>query len=327
MNWFLALMNTVAVNTASAAGKSFMPPVGTEIASDVDNLYSFLLWTSFLGCVILIGGMIFFAVKYKRRTDNDKTPYISHNMALEFLWSFIPLVLFLVVFAWGWKVYHDMRVMPENAFEIHVQAKQWQWDFMYKSGKVSTNDFFVPVGVPVKLVMASEDVLHSFYIPSMRIKQDVVPGRYTTLWFKADKTGDYQIFCTEYCGAAHSAMLAKMHVVPAPDFEKWLQENEEGLTLAQKGEKLYNSKGCIACHSTDGSVKVGPSWRGLWGSTGHTMANGKSVTVDENYIRESILNPNADIVKGFSAGLMPAQQGLLTEDQLTALIEYIKTLK
>ena len=322
MNWILALMNT-----ASAAGQSFMPPVGSEIASDVDNLYSFLLWTSFLGCALLIGGMIFFAIKYKRRTDTDKVPYISHNTFLEFLWSFIPLVLFLVVFAWGWKVYHDMRVMPENAYEVHVQAKQWTWDFMYKSGKVSSNEFYVPVGVPVKLVMASEDVLHSFFIPSLRIKQDVVPGRYTTLWFKAEKTGSYQVFCTEYCGAAHSAMLAKMNVVPMPEFEKWLLENDEGLTLAQKGEKLYNSKGCIACHSTDGSVKVGPSWRGLFGKPQHTLATGDTVTADENYVRESILNPNAKLVKGFSAGLMPAQQGLLTEEQLIALIEYIKTLK
>lgn len=322
MNWILALSNT-----AHAAGQSFMPPAGTAIANDVDNLYAFLVWASFIACLILIGGMIFFVVKYKRKSNSDKTPYISHNTFLEFLWSFIPLVIFLAVFAWGWKVYHDMRTMPENAFEIHVSGKQWAWDFMYKSGKISTNEFYVPVGVPVKLVMSSTDVLHSFYVPSMRIKQDVVPGRYTTLWFQAEKTGAYQVFCTEYCGAAHSAMLAKMHVVPVPEFETWLQESEEGLTLAQRGEKLSNSKGCVACHSTDGNVKVGPTWKGLSGLTGHEMANGEKVTVDDNYLRDSILNPNSQIVKGYSAGVMPAFQGQLTEEQLTALIEYIKTLK
>lgn len=321
MSWMQGLLN------AAYAGGSFMPPEGTNIAGEVDNLYAFLLWSSFIGAGILIAGMIFFAVKYKRRSNNDKTPYISHNVALEFLWSFIPLVIFLFVFAWGWKVYHEMRAMPENAFEVHVQAKQWAWDFMYKSGKTSTNDFYVPVNTPVKLVMNSDDVLHSFYIPSMRIKQDVVPGRYTTLWFNAEKTGDYQIFCTEYCGAAHSGMLAKMHVVSREEFDKWLQENEEGLSLAQKGEKLYNSKGCVACHSVDGSKKVGPSWKGLWESKGHEMASGEKLDIDENYIRESILNPNAKIVKTYPAGVMPAQQGLLNEQQLTALIEYIKTLK
>ncbi|MFN7728174.1 MAG: cytochrome c oxidase subunit II [Bdellovibrio sp.] len=303
-----------------------MPPVGSKIASDVDNLYSFLLWTSLLGCAILIGGMIFFAIKYKRRTDTDKVPYISHNTFLEFLWSFVPLVLFLVVFAWGWKVYHDMRTMPENAYEVHVQAKQWAWDFVYKSGKISTNEFFVPVGVPVKLVMASDDVLHSFYIPSLRIKQDVVPGRYTTLWFNAEKTGSYQVFCTEYCGAAHSGMMAKMNVVPMADFEKWLLENDEGLSLAEKGQKLYNSKGCVACHSADGTAKVGPSWKGLYSAVNHPTSAG-DLSVDDNYLRESILNPNAKIVKGYSAGVMPSYQGQLTEAQLTMLIEFIKTLK
>jgi cytochrome c oxidase subunit 2 len=231
-----------------------------------------------------------------------------------------------VVFAWGWKVYHDMRVMPENAYEVHVQAKQWAWDFVYKSGKTSTNEFFVPVGVPVKLVMASDDVLHSFYIPSLRIKQDVVPGRYTTLWFNAQKTGAYQVFCTEYCGAAHSGMMAKMNVVPMADFEKWLLENDEGLSLAQKGQKLYNSKGCVACHSVDGTAKVGPSWKQLFEATNHATSAG-NISADDNYLRESILNPNAKIVKGYSAGVMPSYQGQLTEAQLTMLIEFIKTLK
>ena len=322
MTWMMAFLST------AFAGKSFMPPAGSEVATQVDNLYAFLLWTSFIGCLILIAGMVFFVLKYKRKTDTDKTPYISHNTFLEFLWSFIPLVLFLAMFVWGWYVYHLMRHMPEDALEVHIIGKQWSWDFAYKSGKVSTNDFYVPVNTPVKLIMASQDVIHSFYIPSLRIKQDVVPGRYTAQWFNAEKTGDYQVFCAEYCGAAHSQMMAKMHVVSMDEYEKWLQESEEGLSLAQKGEKLYNSKGCIACHSTDGSTKVGPSWKGLFGRKDRDLEGGKEVSVvDENYIRESILEPNAKIAKGFPSGVMPTFQGQMTEDQLNALIEFIKSLK
>jgi cytochrome c oxidase subunit 2 len=321
MKWMMFFLDK-----AMAEGGSFMPPVGTQIAGEVNNLYSFILWASLISCLILIGGMIYFAMKYKRKSDVEKTPYISHNTFLEFLWSFIPLVFFLGFFVWGWWIYHQMRQMPENALEVHVFGRQWSWEFVYKSGKTSGGEFYVPVGEPVKLIMTSRDVLHSFYIPSMRIKQDVVPGRYTTLWFNAEKTGDYQIFCAEYCGTTHSGMLAKMHVVPKADYDKWLQENDEGLTLAQKGQKLYNDKGCVACHSVDGSTKVGPSWKSIFGQTAHEIEGGQ-VAVDENYLRESILNPNAKIVKGFPKGVMPTFQGQLSEDQLNALVEYIKSLK
>jgi cytochrome c oxidase subunit 2 len=321
MTWMMLL------SESAMAGGSFMPPKASNVAGQVDNLYSFLLWTSFIGCAILLGGMIFFVVKYKRKTDHDKTPYISHNTFLEFLWSFIPLVLFLAVFAWGWIVYHQMRTSPDNALEVHVFGRQWSWEFVYKSGKTVGNEFYVPVNTPIKLIMTSRDVIHSFYVPSLRVKQDAVPGRYTTIAFNSDKIGDFQVFCTEYCGTSHSGMLAKMHVVSQADYEKWLAENEEGLTLAQKGQKYSNDKGCVACHSIDGTPKVGPSWKGIFGKTDHEMDDGQKVKVDENYIRESILNPNARIVKGFPKGVMPTFQGQLSEDQVNALIEFIKTLK
>ena len=324
MSWTAIL--SLATQSSSALASSFMPPQGTEIAAQYDQLYGFIVWASTIACIILIGGMIYFALKYKRRSDNDKTPYISHNHLLEFLWSFIPLVIFLAVFAWGWWLYHKMRNFPENAMEVHVIAKQWSWDFQYKSGKISANEFWVPVNTPVKLIMTSKDVIHSFYIPSMRVKQDVVPGVYSALWFNAEKLGDYQVFCTEFCGAAHSAMLAKVHVVSMEDYEKWLQENDEGLTLAQRGEKLYNSKGCIACHSVDGTVKVGPTWKSRWGVS-HEMSDGMKVNIDENYVRESIVAPNAKIVKGFSPGVMPTFQGQITDEEINAIIEYMKTLK
>lgn len=319
-------MSWIFLFLTKAKAESFMPTAVTDIAGQVDNLYAFLLWASLISCAILIGGMIFFALKYKRKTNNDKTAYISHNSFLEFLWSFIPLVIFLAVFGWGWYIYHQMRQMPENALEIHIKGRQWAWDFTYKSGKTSTNEFYVPVNTDVKLIMTSEDVIHSFFIPSMRIKKDAVPGMYTTLWFKSEKLGDFHIFCTEFCGAAHSLMIGKMKVVSVEDYEKWLQENEEGLTLVQKGQKYINDKGCVACHSVDGSIKVGPSFKGAFGAT-HEFADGTKVVVDENYLRESILNPNARVVKGFPAGVMPSFQGQLNEDQVNAIIEYIKELK
>lgn len=312
--------------TQAQANSAFMPPQATEISKQVDSLYSFLLWTSLISCAILIGGMIYFVLKYKRKTNTDKTAYISHNTFLEFLWSFIPLVIFLAVFGWGWWIYHQMQAAPANALEVHVFAKQWAWDFTYKSGKTTTNEFVVPVNTPVKLIMTSQDVLHSFYVPSMRIKQDVIPGRYTMLWFDSTKLGDFQIFCTEFCGAAHSAMLAKMKVVPMAEYEAWLQENDAELTLSQLGKKLYNSKTCVACHSTGDNVQVGPGYKGLFGKT-REFADGTTGVADENYLRDSILNPNGHIVKGFGAGLMPAFQGQLSERELNALIEFIKEQK
>ncbi len=300
----------------------------TQIAQQVNSLYDFLLITSGIACAILIFGMIYFAVKYKRKTNNDKTPYISHNSFLEFLWSFIPLVIFMIVFAWGWIIYHEMRKFPKDSLEVHVTAKQWQWDFTYKSGKTSANEFYVPVNKPVKLIMTSMDVIHSFYIPSMKIKQDVVPGRYSALGFKAEKLGEFYVFCTEFCGTAHSAMMAKLKVVSQADYEKWLQETDEGLSMAQLGAKYYNEKGCVACHSLDGSKRVGPSWKGLFGMKDHEMEGGEKLIADENYIRTSILNSQDKIVKGYGPrSAMPAYQGQLNEKEVAALIEYIKELK
>lgn len=317
----LLLAGVAQANTQT----SFMPPAATEIAGQVDNLYAFLLWASLISCVILIGGMIYFVMKYKRKSAADKTAYISHNTFLEFLWSFIPLVIFMIVFAWGWYIYHQMRKFPDQALEVHVYGKQWAWEFVYKSGKTATNEFLVPVNTPVKLIMTSKDVIHSFYIPSMRIKQDVVPGKYSALWFESEKLGSFHIFCTEFCGAAHSLMIGRMKVVTQEEYEAWLQESDEGLTLAERGKKLWNDKGCVACHSIDGTVKVGPSWKGIFGQT-HVFTDGTSALVDESYIRESTLEPNKKIVKGYPAA-MPSYQGQLSEEQMNAIIEFIKELK
>lgn len=312
-----------------AQAQSLMPTAATDVASQFDNLYKFLIISSFISCAILIGGMIYFVLKYKRKTDHDKTPYITHNTFLEFLWSFIPLVIFLAVFGWGWYIYHQMRHMPEGALEIQVVGKQWAWESQYKSGVKAANLVVVPIDTPVKLILTSNDVIHSFYVPSFRIKQDAVPGRYTALTFTANKLGDFHIFCTEYCGTQHSAMLGTLKVVTPAEYDKWLQEeaNVGLLPLAQRGEKLFQVKACAGCHSTkDAKTIVGPA---LWQKFGsqEVTADGQTHVADENYIRESIMNPNAKIVKGFQANVMPSFQGQLSDVEITALIEYIKTLK
>lgn len=313
---------------STAHASTFMPVQGTEIAGRVDNLYSFLLVASFISCVLVIGGLIYFAFKYRRTEARANGAYISHSTLLEFLWSFIPFVIFLWVFAWGWLIYRDMRQMPKDALEIQVNGQKWVWDFQYKSGRKSTAELVVPVGQPVKLIMTSRDVLHSFFIPAMRIKQDVIPGRYTALWFKAEKVGDYQIFCTEFCGDQHSAMLAKLKVLSVEDFHKWLQDDPyKGLSLSAVGQKVFVSK-CLICHNTTTERKVGPGFAHLFGS--QRVLKGKTtVLADENYIRESILNPQAKVGADnpTEVSAMPTFLGQLSEDEILGIIDYIKTLK
>lgn len=315
------------VNRAMAG--SFMPEQGTAIATKVDNLYGFLLVISFVACLIVIGGMVYFMLKYKRKSPNDKTAYITHDTRLEILWSVIPLIIFLIVFGWGWVIYHDMRNMPKNALEISVSGKQWAWIAEYKNG-VKSPDIVVPVNRDVKIVLSSEDVIHSFYVPSFRIKQDAVPGMYTAVWFNAEKLGEFHVFCTEYCGTSHSGMLAKVKVVTQQDFDKWLIEESEvgALPLAQRGAKIFQTRACASCHNVDNpAAKIGPTLFKKFGAE-EEMADGSKVAIDENYLRESLMNPSAKIVKGFaSPSVMPSFQGQLSETELNALIEYIKGLK
>ncbi len=311
-----------------AVADSFMPVQGSEIAKSVDSLYSFLLIISLIACVIVIGGMIYFAIKYKRKTANDKTAYISHDTRLEILWSVIPLIIFLFVFAWGWVIYHDMRTMPKDGLEIQVTGQQWNWTAEYKNG-VKSGEIVIPVNRDVKLILTSLDVIHSLYIPTFRIKQDAVPGRYSALSLKAEVMGEFHIFCAEFCGTSHSGMMTKLRVLSQADFDKWLTEegDSSALPLAERGKKLFNIK-CTSCHYADKDmIKIGPSLKGIFGQdvVGY---DGKTVKIDENYIRESILYPQAFVVKGFGErSAMPPFQGQLSEKEILALIEYIKTSK
>lgn len=313
-----------------AHAQSFMPAEGSQIAKSVDSLYSFLLIISLIACIIVIGGMVYFALKYKRRSSNDKTAYISHDTRLEILWSVIPLLIFLFVFAWGWIIYHDMRTMPKEALEIQVTGRQWAWVAEYKNG-VQSPELVVPVKRDIRLVLGSPDVIHSFYIPSFRIKQDVVPGRYNSLWFRPEVMGEFHVFCAEFCGTSHSGMITKLRVVSQADFDKWLIEEADSSSLppVDLGKKLFTTKTCASCHFADqAGTKIGPSLKGLFGSENHQMDDGSTVNVDENYLRESILSSQTKIVKGFGPrSAMPAFQGQLSEKEVSSLIEYIKSIK
>ena len=303
-----------------------LPPQISTYASDWDAAYVFLVWASLISGIIMLGGMVYFIWKYGRKTEGDKTAYISHNALLEFLWSFIPFILFMGIFVWGWIVYFEQRTMPADAMEVSVTGVQWRWDFEYKNGKKATNELYVPVGIPVKLMMTSADVIHSFYVPSFRMKQDVVPGMYSHVWFQAKEPGVFQIYCTEFCGTSHSAMLAKVHVVEKNEFDKWVAgDPDANLPPMERGKKLYTLKGCNACHSLDGAKVVGPTFKGVFGRE-EELADGSKIKVDENYIIESILSPQVKLVKGFPPS-MPTFQGVVNESEMKAIIEFLKSVK
>jgi cytochrome c oxidase subunit 2 len=304
---------------------TFMPPEGTSIAHQVDVLYGFLLIVSFISCALVIGGFCYFGWKYQRKAPGKYGAWITHNNVAEFLWSFIPFLIFMLVFVWGWIVYSHLRTMPTDALEIAIQAQKWSWTFVYKSGRSSAGEFYVPVDTDVKMIMTSKDVIHSFYIPAFRNKQDVVPGRYTALWFRPNKLGDFQIFCAEYCGDQHSGMLAKLHVVTREQYEDWLANDPyKGMPPIEVGQKVYTSR-CMVCHNLTSEKKIGPGWKGIFGKL-EELEGGSTAKVEENYIRESILDPNAKIVKGFPPA-MPSFAGQLNEQELLGVIELIKSLK
>jgi len=290
----------------------------------VDQLIHFLVWIGALSSILVIGGFVYFAFKFRRKSETEKTPYITHNFVLEFLWSFIPFLIFMFVFGWGWLLYHKMRTAPENALEIHVYGQMWNWDFVYKSGRKSSRILTVPVDKPVKLIMSSRDVIHSFFIPSFRIKQDVLPGSYTALSFTANKKGKFPVFCAEFCGAGHSSMLATVHVMGLVEWEQWLVTDPyKGMSMSQIGESVFQ-KSCTACHTATTENRIGPGLAGLFGAE-REFEKADGLIADEHYIRESILNPSVRIVKGFG-NLMTPFAGLLQEEEMTGLIEYIKSL-
>lgn len=306
----------------------FLPIQGSEHAGSVDLLYDVIFYMDLFFFVLIVGGLIYIVMKYRDKGEKRDVPQFSHNFALEVTWSVIPLILVIIIFFWGFNSYIVSRVSPNDAMEVRVTAKKWQWEFEYPDGTRTLNELHVPTGKPVKLVMSSIDVIHSFYLPTMREKMDVLPNRYTALTFTPTVEGEHQIFCTEYCGDGHSEMLAKLYVESDAAYKKWLETGgfDEKTPLHEIGAKLYKSRACVTCHSLDGSRIQGPSFKGLYGRTEQIAGQG-AVQVDDNYIRESIVNPNAKVVEGYPSGLMPTYKGLLKDREINALIEYIKTLK
>ena len=305
-----------------------LPPQKSTLAEGTDALFNFVNVTSIILLAGITFAIIFFAWKYRRRSENDVTPVITHNNKLEITWSVIPLILVMIVFAWGLNGYMSLTTAPADAYEIRVVGKSWLWEFHYETGHVSVNELHIPVNRPVKLIMSSDDVLHSFYIPDFRVKMDVLPNRYTSLWFEAIDIGESVIFCTEYCGTAHSNMLARAFIHSPDDFITWLEtagSADDDLPPAELGEQLVVRNACNTCHSADGARLVGPSFQGLWMAE-REMQDGEVITADENYIRESILEPNAKITTGYQP-VMPSYAGTLNNRQIDAIIEYIKTLQ
>jgi cytochrome c oxidase subunit 2 len=309
-----------------------MPVRASAGAEDVDWLYNVILTVAIVSAVGVLAVMVYLIVKYRAR-PRDKAEVelmpqgADHSTALEVTWSVIPLVIVVAIFIWGFKGYMDLRTSPKDALEIHVTGQKWSWTFNYNNG-ISDGTLHVPLGEPVRLILSSSDVIHSLFIPAFRVKMDAVPGRYTELWFEATRAGKYPVLCAEYCGTGHSAMRTDVVVHPRGGYVRWLDEQARkaaSATPVELGRQLYEKQGCQTCHSTDGSPKVGPTFKGIFGRT-EKLADGSSIAVDENYIRQSILEPQAQVVQGFTPS-MPTYQGKLSDSQLTALIEYLKTVK
>ena len=277
--------------------------------------------------------MVYLAIKYRFKKGDDirLTSSLDHNNTLEAMFFIIPLILVMITFVWGIKSYLDMITVPDGAIEIQVKGQKWAWIYDYPEGQNTMNELVVPMDTPIKVILSSTDVLHSFYIPVMRAKMDVLPNRYNVMWFDANQPGEYPIFCTEYCGTSHSGMIGKLTVLPKKAYEIWLAEAgsaDDDLPLEELGEKLYTKKACNTCHTLDGTALVGPSYletSQMWGQE-RVLDNGSSVVVDENYIRSSMLEPQTQIVAGYQ-NVMPTYQGLLNDRELDALIAFLKTLK
>ena len=309
-------------------GSFWMPVEASSGAGPVDRIFGFIFWVSVFFFVLIVALMVAFVIRYRRRPgreDAETSP--RHNTALELTWTLIPIAIVVFIFVWGFKVYLDLNTPPANSYEVLVTGQKWKWLFTYPNGHVD-EDLHVPLDTPIRLVMTSEDVIHGFYIPAFRLKRDVLPGRYVKVWFRAVRAGEYQIYCTQYCGTGHSDMWAKVVVHEPGGFERWLEEASNFLKTmapAEAGEKLYRTRGCAQCHSVDGKGGTGPTFRALFGHA-VPIEGGKTVSADEDYIRESILDPQAKIALGFQP-VMPTFKGRLKDQEITAIIEYLKTLK
>lgn len=302
------------------------PDQASTIASSVDGIYFLLVGLSLFFAITVFFFILFFAIKYRRGSKADRSGLVFESSKLEFTWSFIPLVLALTVFVVQAKAYFDLYRPPIDALEIYIVGKQWMWKAQHPEGQAEINELHVPVNRPVRLIMTSQDVIHSFYIPAFRVKQDVLPGRYTSIWFQATKRGTYHLFCAEYCGTDHSVMGGSVIVMPEAEYQQWLAGDSGNVPLAQAGEAAFQQLGCATCHQADPQAQGrGPSLVGLFGQEVQ-LESGQTVTADEEYLRESIINPRAKIVAGYPS-IMPTYQGQISDEGLQQIVAYLKSLK
>lgn len=333
--------------------KIFRLPEASTLAGNYEFLYDLIFWFSIFVFISVVGSTIYFLWRYRRsRTNPEKTAYLTGHTPTELGVAVFLFISVMIMFYMGWVDYQKLLDAPSNSLEINVLGKQWRWEFEYTNGRKMVNEVVVPKGKPVKLLMTSSDVLHSFYVPNFRIKQDVIPKAYTTVWFNATQIGENIVYCAEYCGTAHSKMLAIVKVVEPEEYERWQKrweverklgmsvskvrvaeksiaqpgiEEELVVSIAERGNKVFVSKGCTACHSVTGQVMVGPSLKGIFGIE-VDLKDAKRASRDENYLRESIMDPHVKVVKGFQP-LMPTYKGTLSDDEINALVAYIKSLK
>lgn len=300
------------------------PDSASTFAGQVDALMVFMLGLTIFFSVAIAGVLIYFAVYYRHDRDVNRQTSDKWHLWIEITWTVIPLAIVMVIFVWSTGLFYHIRRPPKNAMEVFVTGKQWMWKTQHLEGANDINALHIPVGKPVKLTMISEDVIHSFYVPAFRVKQDVLPGRYSHLWFQATKPGTYHLFCAEYCGTSHSGMVGKVVAMPEPEFLAWKSGRGSGESLEAAGAKQFAKWGCAACHSMDGKGRA-PSLAGVYGKP-VKLSDGRSVVADASYVRESILNPGNKIVAGYS-NIMTAYQGQLSEQNVIELIAYIKSIK
>jgi cytochrome c oxidase subunit 2 len=306
-------------------GIPLFPERASSFAAGVDTFFVFLVLVALFFSVLIGFGILYFSFRYRRRTSNPMGQLVPGSHVLEIAWMAVPFVIAMVMFAWGSKLYVTMRRPPSDALEVYVVGKQWMWKIQHPDGRREFNELHVPVNRDIKLTMISEDVIHDFFVPAFRAKMDVLPGRYTTLWFRATKTGRYHLFCAQYCGTDHSYMGGWVIVMEPSEYQAWLTGGSNSESLEQSGQRLFTQLACVSCHGEgQGPGPRAPGLRGVYGSK-VKLNGGLTVVADDAYIRESILDPQAKIVAGYGP-IMPTFQGVISEDQLLQLIAYVKSL-
>jgi cytochrome c oxidase subunit 2 len=305
------------------SGISLLPTQASPYASEVDNLYFFIVAVTAFFAILVVVLVLYFAIKYRDDTGLKVGAPITGSIPLEIGWSLVPFIVAMAIFVWATAVYFHAVRPPDQTMEIYSTGKRWMWRFQHVDGQREINQLHVPIGRPIKVTFTSEDVLHDLYIPAFRVKADAIPGRYSSIWFMPTKTGEYHLFCAEYCGTRHSGMIGTVYVMEPDEYQAWLSGGAGTGSMSARGEQLFQQLACSSCHLTDGTGR-GPSLAGVFGSQVKLQA-GQTVHADESYVRESILTPQMRIVQGYQP-IMPTFQGLVTEEQLLSLIEYVKSL-